>query len=134
VIRARSWLLILTAIVAISSWLAISNHCALGATAPETKSAGNECPFHANQPVQPKQATDSPCCKILRATVVNTAKICAHSILDLQHVDLTFARLIVVAPPQISFHSATLDTGPPGKTSFVQLIGGMRTHAPPFLA
>ena len=27
-----------------------------------------------------------------------------------------------------------LDTGPPGKTSFVELIGSLRAHAPPLFA
>jgi hypothetical protein len=122
---------ILTVVVTISAWLAISNHCALGALAPEAKtSAVDECPFHAKQPAPAKQKESSglPCCKILRAV---PAKNFARPMVDLFHVDLVFAKLIVLAPPKILFHSETLDTGPPGQSSIVELIGSMRAHAPP---
>jgi hypothetical protein len=127
----------LTVFVTISAWLAISNHCALATVVPEAKkSSADECPFHAKKPAPAKQKESSglPCCKILRATAASPAKNFARAIFDLPHVDLVFAKLIVLAPPKISFHSPTLDTGPPGKTSFVELIGSMRAHAPPSFA
>lgn len=74
------------------------------------------------------------CCKILRAVSTTPAKILAPAITDLVHVDLAFATLSVFEPPKISFTPATLDTGPPGTTSFVELIGSMRAHAPPLFA
>ena len=127
---------ILTVLVTMSAWLAISNHCALGAALPEAKAAVDECPFHAKKPAPDKQKQPSglPCCKILRATAASPAKSFVRAIVELPHVDLVFAKLIVLAPPKISFHSPTLDTGPPGKTSFVELIGSMRAHAPPSFA
>lgn len=131
--RAKATMSILTAVVAISAWLAISNHCAIGAAAAEPQTSGDECPFHSKPaaPAKQKQSNDSPCCKILRAIAVSSAKNLARSIVDLAHVDLSFAKLIVLAPPKISFRSATLDTGPPGQSSFAQLIRSMRAHAPP---
>jgi len=125
---------ILTVLVTISAWLAISNHCALGAALPEVKAAADECPFHAKQPAPAKQKESSslPCCKILRATAASPAKSFVRAIIDLP--PLVFAKLIVLAPPKISFRSETLDTGPPGKTSFVELIRSMRAHAPPAIA
>jgi hypothetical protein len=127
---------IFTVFVTISAWLAVSNHCALGAAAPETKASPDQCPFHAQQsaPQKQKQSNDSPCCKILRATAAAPFKNLANAIGDLNHVDLAFAELTTFAPPKISFHSATLDTGPPGVTSFAELIGSMLTHAPPQIA
>ena len=128
---------ILTVLITISAWLAISNHCALGAFTPEAKKpAADECPFHAKKsaPVKQKQSSGLPCCKILRATAASPAKNFAKAIVDLSNLDLLFAKLIVLAPPKISFHSPTLDTGPPGKTSFVELIGSLRAHAPPLFA
>jgi hypothetical protein len=123
---------IFTVFLTISAWLAISNHCALGTVTPEVK-ANDECPFHSKPaaPAKQKPSSDSPCCKILRATAATPAKDFASAIVDLPHVDLVFAKLIVFVPPKISFHTPTLDTGPPGKTSFAELIGSMRTHAPP---
>jgi hypothetical protein len=126
---------ILTVLVTISAWLAISNHCALGAVVPEAKkSADDECPFHAKQPAPAKQKESSglPCCKILRATVASPAKHLTKAVVDLP--PLVFAKLIVLAPPRISFHTPTLGTGPPGVTSFVELIGSMHAHAPPSFA
>ena len=53
------------------------------------------------------------------------------TIADLVRVDVAINALAVFPPPKISFLPATLDTGPPGTTSFVELIGSMRAHAPP---
>jgi hypothetical protein len=134
--RAVPGMSILTALVTMSAWLAISNHCALGtAAAPEVKSTPNECPFHSKQstPAKPKQSSNSPCCKILRAIVASPAKNFARPIVDLAGVDFSFAKLLIFAPPKISFPSFALDTGPPGTTSFVELIGSVRAHAPPIV-
>lgn len=125
---------ILTVLITISAWLAISNHCALGAVVPEAKKApADECPFHARKPAPAKQKESSglPCCKILRAV---PAKNVARPMVHLSHVDLVFAKLIVPAPLRISFHTPTLDTGPPGQTTVTELIESMRAHAPPSFA
>jgi len=74
------------------------------------------------------------CCKILRAVSTTPAKILAPAIVDLIHVDLPLVKFAPFAPPKISFTPLTLDTGPPGRTSFVELIGSIRAHAPPSLA
>jgi hypothetical protein len=147
--RAQGILSVSTVLVMMSAWFVISNHCAIGATAPEVPGArfqptsdhrqdadATECPFHAKRSAPQKQKPPSgpPCCKILRAVTANPAKTFARATVDLPHVDLSFARLVVFAPPKISFRSATLDTGPPGKTSFAELIRSMRAHAPPFLS
>jgi hypothetical protein len=117
--------------IAICSWIAISNHCALALAVSQEKIAQSECPYHSHpaKPAKRKDPNDQPCCKILRALVPSPAKNPARAI-----VDLSFAKLIVFAPPKISFISFALDTGPPGTTSFVELIGSMRAHAPPSLA
>lgn len=131
-VSARIWHGAIVALT-ICAWFAISNHCAIGMTAPEAKPEASECPFHAKKsaPAKQKQSSDSPCCKILRATI--TKKI-APAIVDLAPADLLFTELIVFAPPKISFRPETLDTGPPGKTSFVELMRSMRAHAPPAIA
>jgi hypothetical protein len=120
----------LTAAVTIASWIAVSNHCAFAAVAPKANPAPNECPFHSKpaKPQQPIAATQ--CCKILRA--ITGAKIQLKPIVDLADVDLAFAPLIVFAPAKISFEGTSLDTGPPGTTSFAELIWSMRAHAPPW--
>jgi hypothetical protein len=117
----------------ICSWIAISNHCALRAITTTTGATQNVCPFHS-KPTKPQpQPGGTECCKILRAVSTTPAKILAPAIVDLVCVDLAFDTLAVFPPPKISFTPATLDTGPPGRTSFVELIGSMRAHAPPFV-
>ena len=132
---AKTWS-ILTAVVMISAWLAISNHCVLGAamTAPKADTSTDECPFHSKPPPPPakqKQRSDLPCCKILRALASAPAK--AFTRLTTDFIDL-FPRFVLLAPPKISFAASTLDTGPPGAHSFAELIlqRSILAHAPPF--
>jgi hypothetical protein len=126
---------IFTIFVMISAWFAISNHCALGAVATEaeTKSSSDQCPFHTKKSAPEKQGSDSPCCKILRAIGATPAKNLARSIVAFVDVNLAFAKLVVFAPPKISVVPSSLDTGPPGVTSFAELNGSMLAHAPPYL-
>jgi hypothetical protein len=127
---ARGLIVVLT----ICSWIAISNHCAIRAITTTTDTTQSGCPFHS-KPAKPQpQPTGTECCKILRAVSTTPAKILAPAITYLVHVDLVLDAVAVFAPPKISFLPTTLDTGPPGTTSFVELIGSMRAHAPPFRA
>jgi hypothetical protein len=148
--RAVPGMSLFIVLVTMSAWLAISNHCALGAAASEASGMGfqsasdhrqdadaAECPFHSKQsaPARPKQSSASPCCKILRAIVTSSGKIFMRPMVNLADVDLAFAKLLVFAPPKISFRGATLDTGPPGATSFAELVlqRSILAHAPPVL-
>jgi hypothetical protein len=127
---ARCLIVVLT----ICSWIAISNHCSLRALATKTDTTQSGCPFHS-KPAKPlPQSAGIECCKILRAVSTTPAKILAPAITDLLHVDLALDAVAVFPPPKISIAPATLDTGPPGRTSFVELIGSMRAHAPPSIA
>jgi hypothetical protein len=118
----------------ICSWIAISNHCAFRALAARTNATQSGCPFHS-KPAKPQpQPAGTECCKILRAVSTTPAKILALATADRVQVDLAFDRFAVFPPPKISFLPAILDTGPPGATSFVELIGSMRAHAPPLFA
>jgi hypothetical protein len=131
-VKATARCLIVT--MTICSWIAISNHCAIRAITRTTDTTQSGCPFHS-KPAKPQpQPAGTECCKILRAVSTTPAKILAPSIVDLIHVDLAIATLAVFPPPKISFTPTTLDTGPPGRTSFVELIGSMCAHAPPSLA
>jgi hypothetical protein len=115
--------------IAIFSWFAISNHCAISAAATKAKTAQSECPFHSKPAKpQPKPAA-TECCKVLRAIAITPLKSVAPAV-----VDFSFGELVVLAPQKIWFAQTTLDTGPPGKTSFLELSRSMRAHAPPFLS
>jgi hypothetical protein len=120
----------LIAAITICSWLAISNHCTIGALTGKAQTKQSGCPFHS-KPAKPK-TNSTECCKILRATSNLPAKTFAPAIVDLASAD--FFDLVVAEPRKISFAPATLDTGPPGKTSFAGLIGSVQAHAPPFLS
>jgi hypothetical protein len=117
----------LVALIAVTSWVAISNHCAIRAatTRADTKQAG--CPFHSNPAKSKPRFTE--CCKVLRAISSTPVKTLARTVVDLRNGDSDFTEL--VAPPKVCFTHATLDTGPPGKTLFADLIGSVRANAPP---
>jgi hypothetical protein len=115
--------------ITIFSWLAISNHCALSAAVAKKTDATGGCPFHSKPAKpQPKPAT-TECCKILRATATTPLKNPTPAIVDLVPPDLR--ELLVFSPPKNSITPLLLDTGPPGKTSFPELNGSLRAHAPP---
>jgi hypothetical protein len=117
------------------SWLAISNHCVLAVITNQAKPVQSACPFHS-KPVKPQPAPAGiQCCKILRAITTATAKAVAHALVDLPHVDLAFAPLICFAPAKFSFVVPAFDTGPPGATSFAELVlqRSIFAHAPPLL-
>jgi hypothetical protein len=119
-----------TVAIAIVSWIGIFNHCAFSAIATDTAPAQSECPFHSKPSKQKDNSTNVQCCKILRATVATAAKSWACDNTNFSDVELTIETFVVAA----SLHNAVpllLDTGPPGKTSFAELIGSMRAHAPP---
>jgi hypothetical protein len=115
------------------SWIAISNHCAFAAVATKSEPSQSECPFHSKPAKQKENSANVQCCKVLRALVAKFAKSWARNDAKCSDVDLSVALLVVLTDP---FNSAPLllDTGPPGKTSFVELIASMRAHAPPHLA
>ena len=115
------------------SWIAISNHCAFAAVATKSEPSPSECPFHSKPAKQKENSANVRCCKVLRALVAKFAKSWARDDAKCSDVDLSVTLLVVLTDP---FNSAPLllDTGPPGKTSFVELIASMRAHAPPHLA
>jgi hypothetical protein len=119
-----------TVAIAIVSWITIFNHCAFSAIATETAPAQSECPFHSKPSKQKDNSANVQCCKILRATVATAAKSWARDHANFSNVDFTIEE-VVLTPASHSTTPLLFDTGPPGKTSFAQLIGSMRAHAPP---
>ena len=132
-----------TVAIAIVSWIAIFNHCAFSAIATENRGTGfqpvsdhrqdadaTECPFHSKPSKQKENSANVQCCKILRATVATAAKSWARDHANFSNVDFTIEE-VVLTPASHSAAPLLLDTGPPGKTSFAELIGSMRAHAPP---
>jgi hypothetical protein len=120
--------------ITICAWIAISNHCAFRAVANKTETNHSACPFHSKPAKTPPKSESTECCKILRALAVSGVKQLAPAIADLSPVDFEFSKLAAVGSSKIGFTSVTLNTGPPGRTSFVELIGSVRAHAPPAVA
>jgi hypothetical protein len=123
--------------VAICSWITISNHCAFAAIAPHIETRQTECPFHSKPAKQKQPSSHVECCKILRAVVFAQSNTWARD--DAKFNDLNFpvetgaflaCSLRAVAP-------LSLDTGPPlHPFSFAELIlqQSLPTHAPPLVA
>jgi hypothetical protein len=118
--------------IAICSWFAISNHCAFAAFAQKLEAPPSACPFHS-EPAKPKAPScGTQCCKTLRAVVFAMAKSWTRDDAKFSNVDHKFAQPTIFAA---AYHvlPLLLDTGPPCKSSFVELIRSMRAHAPPQL-
>ena len=122
--------------IAICSWIAISNHCAFAAVAPETHKAQNECPFHSKSAKQKEQSSQVQCCRVLRAIVSAQSKVWVRD-------DAKFSAAVFFTEENGPFASSfralvplLLDTGPPKSLSFAELIlqRSLLSHAPPFLA
>jgi len=123
-------------VIAICSWIAVSNHCAFAAVAMEIDKAQTECPFHSKPAKQKKQSSQVQCCKVLRAVVFAKTKDWARD--DAKFCDANFPvqRSVFVALSLPAVAPLLLDTGPPGAFSFAELIlqRSLFTHAPPFVA
>jgi hypothetical protein len=134
-------------LMAICSWVAISNHCAFAALA--TRGPGcqpvslhrqdadaTQCPFHSAPAKQKQEPSQLQCCKVLRAVVFAQTKGWARD--DARFFDIGF--LIEEFGGLALSHNAQaslpLGTGPPATRSFTELIlqGSLFAHAPPFVA
>jgi hypothetical protein len=114
----------------ICCWIAISNHCAFGAVAAKPEVAQSECPFHSKPAKQKPDRANVQCCKILRATIAKTAKTWTRDDSNFSDVDLAIEPLVLLAETR-NVEPLLLDTGPPGKTFFIELIGSSPLRAPP---
>jgi hypothetical protein len=121
-------------VVAICSWVAISNHCAFAALSTRTEPAQTGCPFHSKPKEKP--STGAQCCKILRAIAPVTAKNWARDDAKFSFADsYNDESALTTAYSQTTLVLLSLDTGPPGARSFAELIlqRSLLAHAPPLL-
>jgi hypothetical protein len=123
-------------VVAICSWIAISNHCAFATLAPAADSAETACPFHSKPAKQKEQSSQVQCCKLLRATVLAQTKAWARDDAEFSDADLYAEEGAFIACAFRSVTPLLLDTGPPDAHSFAELIlqGSLFAHAPPWRA
>ena len=128
-------------IVAVTSlaWIAISNHCALGALIAKTNSAVAPMHCHGSQPAPSKKSSEEemPCCKLLRATVTSNAKIVQVASKNFLPAQIAvIAEIIFANEAQLHRTPLELDTGPPFADSFAESVlqRSILAHAPPSLA
>ena len=122
-----------------AAWFSISNHCALGALiAAHTQSATMQMHCHGNQslPSNKSGEEETPCCRVLHATVTGEAKILQDTSKDFLPIQSWIATELIFA--ETRFHRAPLelDTGPPFAVSFAESVlqRSIFAHAPPFVA
>jgi hypothetical protein len=121
-------------VIAICSWLAVSNHCAFAALATKTHSVQAGCPFHSKQKEKP--SAGAQCCKILRAVAPVTTKSWARDDGKWSFADNHNGESApTTTRSQTALAPLFLDTGPPGARSFAELIlqQSLLAHAPPLL-
>lgn len=117
-----------TALLSLTAWFLLSNHCALGVIAAPAEAGG--CPMHS-APAKKKPAAKTPCCKEIRAVVAKCVQVAALEMRPIASQD--YAPEIFLRPSREATEIDGLDTGPPGGFSFAELVlqESMLAHAPP---
>ena len=123
---------VLVVVLSLTAWFALANHCALGSITesnepPESEMSG--CPMHS-APAKKKPAAKTPCCKQVRAIVAKCVTV--RSPVELM-ASPEYATQVFAAPVRATIEIEELDTGPPGCSSFAELVlqESMLSHAPP---
>lgn len=122
-----------TVLLTIAAWICLSNHCALGFSAPPAEAVveAGQCPMHS-APAKQKPATHLPCCKDLRAVAAAAVKSVAG--IAMQSVaSQDYAAEGFLPPPHVAIETFALDTGPPGAITFAESVlqRSILVHAPP---
>jgi hypothetical protein len=125
----RRWTAVL---LTISAWFLLSNHCALGVIASPAGAApeAGGCPMHS-APAKKKPVAKTPCCKEVRAVAAKCVQVAALEMRPIASQD--YAPEIFLRPSREAIEIDGLDTGPPGRFSFAELVlqESMLAHAPP---
>lgn len=124
-------------VVAICSWIAVSNHCAFAAVAAEIDKGQVECPFHSKPAKQKEQSSQVQCCRILRALVFAKHKTWARDDARFGAANFPIQTGVLFVCSLRTIAPLLLDTGPPLRAfSFAELIlqQTLLAHAPPFVA
>ncbi len=126
-------------LIAVSAWLAASNHCAIGATlsshiAKASTHAG--CPGHG-APKKDGKSGEMECCKSFPPASADAGKTIVSYDSHQFVLQLYFATaLLAPAHSDRDLRPLELDTGPPRAPWFVQSVlqRSIPAHAPPSLA
>ena len=126
-------------LLAALAWLAVSNHCALGAMEGLAR-MGPQQSCHdmgaSHAPAKHQNENGVECCKVLRATLMTYAKNLAPSDVSVCVNEPYFAGFILLPKLSRSIRPLELDTGPPFASSFTESVlqRSILAHAPPSLA
>jgi hypothetical protein len=127
-------------LLAISAWLLAANHCVVAALLPNTMPPPSErehCPGH-KAPADDQNGDDcdgTGCCKALASPLALGKMIVGYdlsSFVTCEYLSDAFGALCREHPAGI----LTLETGPPGASSFVETVlqRSILAHAPPLFA
>jgi hypothetical protein len=131
---AAIWVTTRSSVVILSlfAWFLLSNHCALGAiiVTADSDPEMSGCPMHST-PTKKKPATKTPCCKDVRAVMAKCVGATVPGVRPICPRD--YAPQIFRPSPRVAIEIEGLDTGPPHRVSFAELVlqGSMPAHAPP---
>ena len=114
----------------LAAWFLLSNHCALGVTAPVPEAVSTACPMHS-APAKNKPASKTPCCKEVRAVVAKC--VTAQTAVVRLIATRDYATDIFAELTRVTLEIHGLDPGPPGSLSFAESVlqESMLAHAPP---
>ncbi len=129
--------------LAMLAWLAASNHCAIAGRLAAQQLANasedgmpSDCPMHAkHKPSESQKKNDCGglmCCNNLPATSSVPAKLVANPLWTGALISFFLPAILDTSTPPSNV-SYFLDTGPPGRGSFVELVlqRSLLAHAPP---
>jgi len=128
-------------ILAVISWLALSNHCALGLALVENH--GNEeasahdcCASTIPSHPEPARQSSTPCCKTLRIVSVAPAEAPAWNAICLPGASDDLLAILAKPPAFSGASYLFVDTGPPEVATFAEIVlqRSLLAHAPPSLS
>ncbi|PZR79253.1 MAG: hypothetical protein DLM52_01335 [Chthoniobacterales bacterium] len=125
-------------LVTLFAWFAISNHCVLGML-ESAKAAVTHAACHESERTpskSPCQDEQSPCCKNLRATLVDLSIPLVSFDASAFALQPYLVGLIRFPEQRDLLRPLELDRGPPFSVSFAESVlqRSILAHAPPFVA
>jgi hypothetical protein len=126
-------------LIAVSAWLAASNHCAIGATVPTQLAKAPThpgCPGHS-APKKDGKSSEMECCQSFPPAAADAGKTVVSYDSHNFALRLYFVTaLLAPQGPDRDLRPLELDTGPPRAPWFVASVlqRSIPAHAPPYVA
>src|SRR6476659_7085928 len=131
----------ITIMLAAFSWLALSNHCALGLAmvanhGTEEVSAHDCCASTTPSQPEPTGKSAAPCCKTLQIVSVAPTEAPPWKPIGLPGASFDLLSTILEPPGFPASSHLFLDTGPPKAGTFAETVlqRSLLSHAPPSLS